>query len=644
MDIAGAAFECADNGKLAVAIITQAIWWIPPSVIIRTRAFAHWLLNMPAIHLLPDLLINQIAAGEVIERPASALKELLENSLDAGATEIAVQLDGGGIKLLRIRDNGEGIAREDMPLALMRHATSKIASLDDLQRVASMGFRGEALASMAAVAQLTLISRTATPGRSATDAHGWKMSAQDGQISESAPINQPQGTTVELRELYFNTPARRKFLKSAATEFAHCEETFKRIALSRPDVAFSLQHNDKTVWQLPVQPLAARITAILGEEFGHAAVPVSRDVADLSLRGLAALPAYSRGTRDAQYFFVNGRFVRDKVASHALRQAYQDILHHQRHAAFVLFLNLPPQQVDVNVHPAKSEVRFRESQGVHQFIFHTLQQALAIPASGQQTRTPEQQRQASFAPTQQSMQLGVAEREAAYRLWEMQAEAVNGEWQAASGETGPTPHSPLPTSYSPEFPPLGFALAQLSGIYILAQNAYGLIVVDMHAAHERIVYEKLKAALDTERIATQPLLIPVTFYAEPLDVVAVETNRDALNKLGFDIAPLSPTMLVLRAMPVMLRQAEAEEVTLEVLRELREYGASRALTERRDELLATLACHAAVRANHALGITAMNALLREMEQTERASQCNHGRPTWFQLSMRELDKMFMRGQ
>ena len=620
---------------------------------------------MPAIHLLPDLLINQIAAGEVIERPASALKELLENSLDAGATDIAVQLESGGIKLLRVRDNGKGIAKDELPLALMRHATSKIASLEDLQQVASMGFRGEALASMAAVAHLSLTSRTVH------DTHGWKVDAMNGVVGEPAPASHAPGTTVEIRDLYFNTPARRKFLKSEATEFAWCEEAFKRIALSRPDVAFSLQHNGKTIWQLPAIPpglpnppaplsggepgeetgvrAAAlnRISAILGEEFGHAAVGVERQAANLTLRGLAALPAYSRGSRDAQYFFVNGRFVRDKVASHALRQAYQDILHHQRHPAFVLFLDLPPEQVDVNVHPAKSEVRFRESQGIHQFIFHTLQQALAVPASGQDARAPTAQQPASFIPAQQTMRLGVAEREAAYRLWEMQT--GSSELEVESGKT--TPHSPLPTShspppnpYSPECPPLGYALAQLSGIYILAQNAHGLVVVDMHAAHERIVYERLKTSLDAEQIATQQLLIPVSFYAEPLDVATVEAEQDALRTLGFDIAPLSPTRLVVRAMPALLKQAEAETVAHKVLRELREFGASRALTERRNELLATLACHGAVRANRILSITEMNALLREMEQTERADQCNHGRPTWFQLSMSELDKMFMRGK
>ncbi len=617
---------------------------------------------MPAIRLLPDLLINQIAAGEVIERPASALKELLENSLDANASDIAVQLEGGGVKLLRVRDNGKGIARDDLPLALMRHATSKIASLDDLQKVASMGFRGEALASMAAVAQLTLTSRTTQ------DEHGWKVEAIDGQLSQPVPASQPQGTTVELRELYFNTPARRKFLKSESTEFAHCEETFKRIALSRPDAAFSLQHNGKTLWQLPVQPIAARISAILGEEFGHAAVPVERNAANLALQGLAALPAYSRGSRDAQYFFVNGRFVRDKVASHALRQAYQDILHHQRHPAFVLFLDLPPEQVDVNVHPAKSEVRFRESQGVHQFIFHTLQQALSAPMrSENSTPTPPptpplkggENSGASVPPPlqgegwggdgfsnlQQRIPFNAAQQQAAYRLWEVQTEKGEGRREKGNSEAAfdvslpPSPFS-LPASEHP----LGYALAQLSGIYILAQNQHGLVVVDMHAAHERIVYERLKAALDEKQIATQPLLIPVSFYAEPLDVAAVEAEQDALKMLGFDIAPLSPTQLAVRAMPALLKQAEAETVAQEVLHELREFGASRALTERRDALLATMACHGAVRANRILGITEMNALLREMEQTERAGQCNHGRPTWFQLSVNDLDKMFMRGK
>lgn len=606
---------------------------------------------MPAIRLLPELLINQIAAGEVIERPAAALKELLENSLDAGATDISVQLDGGGIKLLRVRDNGMGIARDELSQALMRHATSKITSLDDLQQVASMGFRGEALASMAAVSQLTLTSRIAASGLAGEEAHGWKVDAIDGSLSAPMPANHTQGTTVEIREIYFNTPARRKFLKTESTEFAWCEETFKRIALSRPGIAFSLQHNGRTIWQLPAQQgdqaALKRVAALLGDEFGQAAVPVSRSAANLSLQGLAALPAYSRASRDAQYFFVNGRFVRDKVASHALRQAYQDILHHQRHPAFVLFLELPPELVDVNVHPAKSEVRFRESQGMHQFIFHTVQQALAIPASGQDSGAPASIQPAPYAPTQRNIGLGIAQTGDAYQVWK--AFAGDREWPERGAAQTIERNVSLPQSmaHDPDnhvIPPLGFALAQLSGVYVLAQNAQGLIVVDMHAAHERIVYEKLKTSLDTEQIATQPLLIPVSFYADALEVATVEAEQDALNKLGFDIAPLSPNTLAVRAMPVMLKQSEAEAAAHDVIDELREFGASRAMTERRDELLSSLACHGAVRANRILSITEMNALLREMEQTERSGQCNHGRPTWFQLSMNDLDKMFMRGQ
>jgi len=615
---------------------------------------------MSSIQLLPDLLINQIAAGEVIERPASALKELLENSLDAGTTEIAVQLEGGGVKLLRVRDNGGGISPEQLPLALMRHATSKIASLDDLQRVASMGFRGEALASMAAVAQVTLTSRNADAS------HAWKIEAADGTQSAAAPAAHAHGTSVEMRELYFNTPARRKFLKSENTEFAWCEETFKRIALSRPDVAFSLQHNGRTAWQLPAQSLQQRITAILGTEFGQHAVNVERQIAGLRLNGIAALPAYSRSTRDEQYFFVNGRFVRDKVLMHAVRQAYQDILHHQRHPAFVLFLEMPPEQVDVNVHPAKSEVRFRESQGIHQFVFHALQDALSATmkenAATPSTATPVgaatstgsgqasaanglRQQAGSYTGTQQRIPFGAAQQQASYRLWEMQT--GKGEEEREKGQTAPAfdvtlPPSPFPLHASEH--PLGFALGQLSGIYILAQNQQGLIVVDMHAAHERIVYEKLKTAFDQQQMPTQPLLIPVTFAADTLDVATAEEEQEALNKLGFELAPISTNTLAVRAMPAMLKQSRAEAAAREVLHELREFGASRALTERRNELLATLACHSAVRANQQLSLPEMNAILREMEQTERADQCNHGRPTWFQVTLAELDAMFMRGK
>jgi len=613
---------------------------------------------MSAIQLLPDLLISQIAAGEVIERPASALKELLENSLDAGATEIAVQLEGGGVKLLRVRDNGSGIAPDELPFALMRHATSKIASLDDLQRVASMGFRGEALASMAAVAQVTLTSRTTTPSRNGSNVHGWQIQTADGTQSEAAPAPHAHGTSVEMRELYFNTPARRKFLKTENTEFAWCEETFKRIALSRPDVTFTLQHNARMVWQLPAQSLAQRIVAILGEEFAQSAVTVERQAANLHLYGLASQPAYSRASRDSQYFFVNGRFVRDKVIAHAIRQAYQDILHGQRHPAFVLFLDMPPELVDVNVHPAKSEVRFRESQGIHQFVFHTLQQALSAPLSADSENI---ETNSSFPRTRESSdfnQLGprvrgndnafnpqhniplhtAAQPMALYdALFGKQDSGFGNQDSAAViqeevQETGTG------------IPPLGFALAQLSGIYILAQNEQGLIVVDMHAAHERIVYERLKTALDEQQLPTQQLLIPVSFAADTLDVATAEEQRDALLQLGFDLAPLSPTTLAVRAMPAMLKQSNAEAAARDVLHELREYGASRALTERRNELLSTLACHSAVRANQQLTVTEMSNILREMERTERSGQCNHGRPTWFQISIAELDAMFMRGK
>lgn len=605
---------------------------------------------MSLIRLLPDLLINQIAAGEVIERPASALKELMENSLDAGATDIVVQLEAGGVKLLRVRDNGCGIPPQQLPLALMRHATSKIASLDDLQRVASMGFRGEALASMAAVAQVAVTSLTAE------GEHAWKIESIDGMQSEAIPAAHTQGTSIEMRELYFNTPARRKFLKSESTEFAYCEETFKRIALSRPDVSFSLQHNARMVWQLPATNLPTlgnndteraaasqqRITSILGKEFAQNAIQIERKAAGLHLYGTVTQPAYSKATRDSQYFFLNGRFIRDKVVTHAIRQAYQDILHHQRHPAFVLFLDMPPELVDVNVHPAKSEVRFRESQAMHQFIFHTLQQALSGPISTMHEST---QAHASTMPSwanmemqQQPMPLHTPAQSLAFydNMFSPQERTEAQQISATYQVTAATEHTGIP--------PLGFALAQLAGIYILAQNQQGMVVVDMHAAHERIVYEKLKIALDGQQIPNQPLLIPVTFAADPLDVATTEEEQAALTTLGFDIAPLSPTTLAVRAMPAMLKQSHAEAAARDVLQELREFGASRALTERRNELLGTLACHAAVRANHSLTLTEMNHILREMENTERSGQCNHGRPTWFQMSIADLDKMFMRGK
>lgn len=618
---------------------------------------------MPAIQLLPDLLINQIAAGEVIERPAAALKEMLENSMDAGATEIVVQLEGGGVKLVRVRDNGAGIAPEDLPLALMRHATSKIASLADLHRVASMGFRGEALASMAAVAQVTLTSRMAE------NPHAWQITSVDGTQSEVIPAAHAQGTSVEIRELYFNTPARRKFLKSEATELAYCEETFKHIALSRPDIGFSLQHNNRMIWQLPPGPcpdhahaassphtpeirqaagegFSRRIETMLGKEFMQSAIVVSRQAADLHIYGMASLPAYSKASREAQYFFVNGRFIRDRIVAHAIRQAYQDILHLQRHPAFVLFLDMPPELVDVNVHPSKSEIRFRESKGIHQFVFHTLQQALSPPVALTDKMPSElvqipPLRQAM--PIQQPIQLHMASQPMAFY------NILFGK-EKSGADAKNSDHVPLvntnPPLFKPEteIPPLGFALAQLSGIYILAQNAHGLIVVDMHAAHERIIYERLKTALDEHQIPMQTLLIPVSFAAEALDVATAEEEHMVIAQLGFDIAPLSPSTLAVRAMPAMLKQTHAEAAARDVLHEMREYGATRVLTERRNELLSTLACHSAVRANQNLTVSEMNNILREMERTERSGQCNHGRPTWFQMSIAELDASFMRGK
>jgi DNA mismatch repair protein MutL len=586
---------------------------------------------MPSIRRLPDLLISQIAAGEVVERPASALKELLENSLDAGATEIAVQLADGGARQLRVVDDGAGISPEDLPLAVARHATSKIATLQDLEAVASLGFRGEALASIAAVSHLRLISRTAH------SPHGWKMEVSGGNASEPEPAALAGGTAIEVTDLYYNTPARRKFLKSAATEFAHAEEAFKRAALSRPDVGFTLTHNGRVHWRLEAGSVVARIHALLGDGFRDAAIAVNAPSGSFRLAGLIAQPAYSRAARDAQYFFVNGRYVRDKVLAHAVREAYHDVLHHDRHSAYVLFLELEPRLVDANVHPTKIEVRFRESQAVHQFVFHALHKALATTSAGvgiDRARATGVSPATLASPRVQAA-IGFSAREPAAFY-----SALFGERRA------PLPDDALPTSLpdSGDEYPLGLALAQLSGIYILARNRAGLVVVDMHAAHERIVYEGLKCALDADRVPTQQLLIAATMTASALEVATVEDNRDTLSQLGFDLAVIAPNAISVRAIPAMLRDADAAQLARDVLSEVAEFGGTRVLTERRNETLATMACHAAVRANRNLAIPEMNALLRQMEATERSGQCNHGRPTWFQITMAELDRMFMRGK
>ena len=590
---------------------------------------------MSVIRVLPELLINQIAAGEVIERPASALKELLENSLDAGAQAISVELAGGGIKLVAVSDDGHGIARDELQLALARHATSKITSLDDLEHVGSLGFRGEALASIASVSRMALMSRRAD------ERHAWRVTAEGPALSAPQPATLARGTRIEVRELYFNTPARRKFLKTEQTEFAHCEEAFRRIALSRPDVAFALTHNGRARLQVKPQPLPARIAAVLGEEFAAGALPVEESAGQIAIRGAISSPAHAKGARDAQYFFVNGRCIRDKLVAHAIRQAYADVLHHDRHPAFALFLDIDPQLVDVNVHPAKAEVRFRDSRAVHQFIFHALHKTLSLSAG--RAAPADSAPAPAFAPAmpayrnQGAMPLGVAQPAGAYAM------------QFASRPAMATATAALPQAV-PALPPsadehpLGFALAQLAGIYVLAENRSGLIIIDMHAAHERIMYEKLKTALDDRAIPMQPLLVPINFAADALDVATAEEEREALQGLGFDIAPAGPSALIVRGVPALLADADAQALTLDVLHEVREYGASRIATERRNELLGTMACHAAVRANRKLTVPEMNALLRDMEATERSGQCNHGRPTWHQITVSDLDRLFRRGE
>ena len=596
---------------------------------------------MPAIHLLPDLLVSQIAAGEVVERPASALKELLENSLDAGARDIRVDLEEGGIKLIRVADDGAGIGPDDLPLALTRHATSKIASLADLERVVSLGFRGEALASIAAVARVTVSSRAGG------QPHAWRIGAVDGLLGAPEPAALGRGTVVEARDLFFNTPARRKFLKTAATEYGHCDESLRRLALAHPECAFTLSHNGKVSRRFPVSDWRARALEVLGEDFAAAARALDESAGPLRLFGLAGLPAYSRAGRDAQYLFVNGRFVRDKLLAHAIREAYRDVLHHDRHPAFALFLELPPEGVDVNVHPAKTEVRFRDGRGVHQFVFHVLERGLG---QAQGARGKEQGgqppapagRNAFRGGATAALPLHAGEPAAYYRM--VTDALAPGASPAAPAQPSAQPLAPCPLPLAPGSQPLGYALGQLSGIYILAENDTGLVLVDMHAAHERILYERLKQALDRKQMASQPLLIPLVFQATPLEMAAAEEARDGLNEMGFELAPVSPTHLAVRALPAMLKDADVETLAREVLKDIRESGISGAMTARRDELLATMACHGAVRAHRRLTLPEMNALLRDMEATERADQCNHGRPTWFQLTLADLDRMFMRGK
>ncbi len=599
---------------------------------------------MTTIKPLPELLINQIAAGEVIERPASALKEILENSIDAGARKVTVQLQQGGVKQIRVTDDGSGIAKDELSLALTRHSTSKISTLNDLQRINSLGFRGEALASIAAVSRLTLSSREAA------QEHAWQIQVDGATMSQPMPAALGEGTSLDVHDLYFNIPARRKFLKSEATEFAHCDEVFKRIALSQPDIELQLQHNGKVRRHLRATGLEQRITAIMGEEFAQAAIRIDEHSTGLALQGMVALPAYARSTRDAQYFFVNSRFVSDKLIAHALREAYRDVLHLDRYPVFVLFLQIDPEAVDVNVHPTKTEVRFREPRALHHFIFHAVDKALASPNRESKPDEPAQSvRSYPNFPQFNKTAQRAAQPDSFYRtLFGSQAglSPVAAVPMVADARAVPFENAAHPVQVDSEQDthPLGFALGQLHGVYILAQNTRGLVVVDMHAAHERIMYEQLKQALDIQHLVQQTLLIPVTFQANELEVAVVEENQEALQQLGFEMAVLSPNALAVRAVPAVLQDADIAQLARAILQEIREYGASQVFTAKRNEMLATMACHGAVRANRQLTLGEMNALLRKMEMTERAEQCNHGRPTWFETSLMELDKLFMRGK
>src|SRR5882672_1006866 len=578
-----------------------------------------------SIRILPDPLVSQIAAGEVVERPASVVKELVENALDAGATRIDVRLEGGGIKRIVVADDGFGIARDELPLALARHATSKIASLTDLENVASLGFRGEALASIASIAQVTLTSRTAGASNAFT---------LDGESGTIEPAAGSVGTRIEVVDLFFKTPARRKFLRAENTELAHCVTQVERVAAAHPQVEFNVWHEGRAVLALPPATLAARTFKLLPEAIATAQREVVRQAGAVVLRGWVGLPTAARARADAQYFYVNGRFVRDKVLGHAARAAYADVLHGQSQPMYALFLDIDPHRVDVNVHPTKSEVRFRDSQAVHQFVMHAVADALA-PAA----QTPAALAADALAPIAgtrfdalrgEQSALGIAQPVADY-LAMLAPDALR------SGITT------APAAAEDDLP-LGFALAQVSGIYILAQNRAGLVIVDMHAAHERIVYEKLKRALDAREVPQQRLLIAQVFGADALDVATAEEHGDTLAAIGLDLAPAAPNQLALRALPALLADADGAQLSRDVLRDLREHGGGRVLTEHRNELLSTLACHTAVRANRRLTVDEMNALLREMEATERADQCNHGRPTWIQLSIGDLDKLFLRGR
>lgn len=631
------------------------------------------------IQLLTPRLANQIAAGEVVERPASVIKELLENCLDAGARRIDVEVEQGGVKLLRVRDDGGGIPADDLPLALARHATSKIRELEDLERVMSLGFRGEALASISSVSRLTLTSRTADADQA------WQVETEGRDMQPRVqPAAHPVGTSVEVRDLFFNTPARRKFLRAEKTEFDHLQEVIKRLALARFDVAFHLRHNGKTIFSLheakDEASRARRVGAVCSSGFLEQAMPIEVERNGLHLWGWVGLPTFSRSQPDLQYFYVNGRMVRDKLVAHAVRQAYRDVLYNGRHPTFVLFFEVDPAVVDVNVHPTKHEVRFRDSRMVHDFLYGTLHRALAevrpddqLAPPGATTLTeprPTGAAAGEFGP-QGEMRLSetVLEAPAAAHSWQPGPSSGGSGGSSGGGYSYPLARpdippieeaqgaykayfAPLPDQAMPQqlpessqdVPPLGYALAQLKGIYILAENAHGLVLVDMHAAHERITYERLKTAMASEGLRGQPLLVPESIAVSEREADCAEEHSGWFSKLGFELQRLGPETLAIRQIPALLKQAEATQLVRDVLADLLEYGTSDRIQAHLNELLATMACHGAVRANRRLTLPEMNGLLRDMETTERSGQCNHGRPTWTQLGLDELDKLFLRGR
>jgi len=596
------------------------------------------------IRQLPVQLVNQIAAGEVVERPASVAKELIENALDAGASRLEIEAEQGGVRRLQVRDDGCGIARDELALALSRHATSKIASLDDLEQITSLGFRGEALPSIASVSRLTLTSCT---GR---DDHGWRIDADGSDhVEPPAPAPHPTGTTVEVRDLFYNIPARRRFLRAERTELGHLETLIRRLALSRFEVGLTLRHNDRVRLDLPAArdqvAQERRIASLIGQEFIDAALHLDHSAGPLRLHGWIAQPAFSRSRPDVQYLYVNGRTLRDKLLAHAVRQAYADVLHHQRYPAYVLYLELAPDQVDINVHPTKQEARFRDSRIVHDFIRRGVQDAIAAgpraasehsgdPAGGHDTGprgdfpVPGEGSSArwSLPPQQSRMPLRVADQVAVYGALHPAPDAL------PAGEDVGDEH------------PLGYALAQLHGVYILAQNAAGLVLVDAHAAHERVTYERLKQSADGEGLKAQPLLVPVPVSVARHEADLVEERADELAAMGLEVDRRGPEQLVIRQVPALLRDADGAGLLRDLVADLTEYGSTDRIEAWRNSLLSTLACHGSVRANRRLSVPEMNALLRDIERTERSDQCNHGRPTWIQMGMDELDRAFLRGR